>query len=261
MILDAIFGTETNNIMKKLLPFLIVPIMFSCVSQKKYTELESQNSAAIDYDKKLDEILQMRMDAGNRDENMHYEIQMRQIKEEIATMKTLNQLVEEGSIKNISVDELQEIIRRQSEERAHMSVVTERDMMNRIDTRKSIEKEALGKVLRDRVVQKHPSIDVSNSFETSLVTIPNSELFGTGNSLSANGQDIVQNIRQAIDFREGIRITVMLPIIGNEIKDEDRKKANSIYTGLMNVSTRMQKDIAIEFTSDGKTGDVIFEIE
>ena len=80
-------------------------------------------------------------------------------------------------------------------------------------------------------------------------------------SLSAIGQDIIQNIRQTVDFREGIQITVVLPIIGNEIKDEDRKKANSIYAGLMNVSTRMQKDIAIEFTSEGKLGDVIFEIK
>jgi hypothetical protein len=261
LILDAIFGTETNNIMKKLLPFLIVPIMFSCVSQKKYTELESQNSAAIDYDKKLDEILQMRMDAGNRDENMHYEIQMRQIKEEIATMKTLNQLVEEGSIKNISVDELQEIIRRQSEERAHMSVVNERDMMNRIDTRKSIEKEAIAMLVNERIVQKHPTVSVSIVFETCLINVPNSVLFGSGNSVTNEGLDILKQIRQTADFREGIKITVKLSMIENEIKDEDRKKANSIYTGLMNVSTRMQKDIAIEFTSDGKTGDVIFEIE
>jgi len=261
LILDAIFDTETNIVMKKLLPFLIVPILFSCVSQKKYAESESQNSAAIDYDKKLDEILQMRMDAGNRDENLLYEIQMRQIKEEIATMKTLNQLVEEGTIKNISVDELQEIIRRQSEERAHMSVVNEHDMMNRIDTRKSIEKEAIVMLVNERIVQKHPTVSVSNVFETCLINVPNSVLFGSGNSVTNEGLDILKQIRQTVDFREGIKIYVKLPMIGNEIQDEDRKKGNSIYQGLKNVSVRMQEDIAIEFTTEGKIGDVIFEIK
>lgn len=247
--------------MKKLLPFLIVPIMFSCVSQKKYAELESQSRVAYDYNQKLDQIIQMRNDEQSRDENMQSEIKVRQLKEQMAAMKSLDQMISEGKIQNMNVQELSEMLRRQSEESAHMSVMNERDMMNRSDTRKSVEKEAIAMLISERIVQKHPSVSVSNIFETCLVNVPNAVLFGTGNSVSTDGLNVLQNLRQTADFREGIKITVKLPMIGNEIKDEDRKKANSIYEGLMNTSARMQKDIAIEFTSDGKTGDVIFEIE
>jgi hypothetical protein len=245
--------------MKKLLPFLIVPIMFSCVSKKKYAELESQNSVAIDYSKKLDEILQMRTNVDKLDQNMENELRFRQLKEQMVALKTLNQLAEEGSIKNMNVQELQELIRKQSKENAKLSVVSDRDKMKSTHTRKSIEKEAIAMLISERIVQNHPSVSVSSSFETCIVTIPNSALFGIGNSVSTDGLNVLQNLRQTADFREGIKITVKLPILENEIKDEDRKKANSILEGLMNVSTRMQKDISLEFSSEGKAGDIVFD--
>jgi hypothetical protein len=248
--------------MKKLLPLFIIPIMISCVSQKKYAALEEQNSVAREYDQKLDEILQKREDlAMANDQQIEYELKMKQLLNEKQANDVIEKLVLSGRLDGMQADEIREEIIRASEEQSHRQLAETMTPTNPEAGKASIEIEAMTMLISDRIQRKHQEVRVEKETFSCDVIVPNDRMFNATNGLSAAGNDIVNSLRQIVDFKEDYSIEVEISATEEGITEDQRKQANAIIEALSNYKGRNKVDIEVEFVFNGNADEIKLVVE
>lgn len=248
--------------MKKLLPLFIIPLMISCVSQKKYEALEAQSSVARDYDQKLDEILQRQEDSQMaNDQQMQYELKMKQLLAEKQANDVIEKLVLEGRLNGLQADEIREEVIRVSEEQAHRQLAESMVPTNREEGKASIEIEAMSMLISERIQRQHQEVRVEKEGTSCDVIIPAERMFNATNGLSSKGAEIVTSLRQIVDFKEGYSIEVKFSATEEGITDAQRKQANAVIEALSNYKGRNNVEFEVEFVFDGNADEVRLVIE
>lgn len=236
--------------------------MISCVSQKKYAALEDQNSVAIDFDRKLDEILQKRQDmAMANDQQMEYEIRMKQLIAEKQANDVIEKLVLEGRLDGMQADEIREEVIRASEEQAHRQLAETMAPMNREEGKASIEIEAISMLISERIQRKHKEVRLEKEGSSCELIVPTDRMYSATNGLSATGIDIVNSLRQIVDFKPGYSIEVELATTEEGITEDQRKQANAIISALSNYNGRNKVEVEVEFVFDANLDEVRLVVE
>jgi phenylacetate-coenzyme A ligase PaaK-like adenylate-forming protein len=79
--------------------------------------------------------------------------------------------------------------------------------------------------------------------------------------LSAAGNDIVNSLRQIVDFKEDYSIEVEISATEEGITEDQRKQANAIIEALSNYKGRNKVDIEVEFVFNGNADEIKLVVE
>lgn len=223
--------------------------MISCVSQKKYAALEEQCSVERDFDRKLDEIIALRRDAAqSSDQMIDYKMEMMQLKNEIANLKTIDQMAAEGHLNGIPPEQLREELVNASRTQSHDALAKEMEQFNcQPAMRASVEIEAIAMLIGDRVQKNHQEIRIAKNNFDAQIMCPNATMFTGIGALTSAGTEIVNGIRQVVDVKSGYTIVVKIETGTEGITEAERKQANAIVAVLMAYSGRNTVKTEVQF--------------
>ena len=244
---------SNQNSMKKLIPFLFLPFLISCVSQKKYAALEDKCSLSADFSEKLDLILSQLRENDNSimEEEMNLRIDMMKI--ELSALKSLNQMQEEGLLSGASPDEIRDNLRQMFYETMDHENPENQDQYNPTDENRSkIAVQAIAMLLDQRLTKNHPEVIAKSNEYSCEISIPKSSLTSGGSILSPGGKDILSKTRGVINILDNYTIEIRTKTKNKTISSSDVNLANSVSEFILNIkgNTKPTLQSSFEFNSD-----------
>lgn len=235
--------------MKKLIPVIILPIFISCVSQKKFSALEDQCLLQKDYEEKLDLIIAMKREAAQPTEHAaDLKMELSQLKNQIANMKTIEQMAADGHFGAHNLEHLSEELINASRIQAHDEFAKEMERYNcQSAMRASVEIEAISMLIGDKILKSNPEISIAKNKFDMQIRCPKSSLFSAVGTCSKTGNEIIKSIRQVVDIKSGFAIMVKLETTNDGVSELDRKQGNAIISSLSEFDGKNTVKTALQF--------------